>query len=564
MESSMKSKLLEVDGLDVTFSSSSGNAHAVKDAKFILYKGDRLGVVGESGSGKTVTSLSILNLLSEVGNNKTNGKIIYHSADSQIDLLTAGSDILRTIRGRRIAMIFQEPMSSLNPVRRCGPQVVEMLKIHSIGEKSEWKEIVLELFDNVALPDRERMYDSYPHELSGGQLQRINIAMALAADPEIIICDEPTTALDVTIQKEILVLLKNINEERGIALIFISHDLDVVTQLCKRVIVMYNGEIVEEGELPDTFNNPKHPYTKALMACKPTRQNRNLKLPTVQEILDNRYKETNRIVNREEKTESILKIENLTVKFQKKKNTIFSKKTYLTAVDDVSFELHKGEVLGIVGESGSGKSTIANCISGLVNPTSGKMTFFDQSLSSEVLSTNIEMRKKIQLIFQDPYSSLNPRMTIGNAIKEPLVYHKIVSKTEAEAKVTELLNVVGLEESFKKRYPHQLSGGQRQRVCIARALTVEPALLICDECVSALDVSIQAQILNLLDELRSALELSFLFISHDLNVVQYICDRILVMKEGKIVESGVPIEILSSPKHSYTQKLISSMPESFQ
>ena len=548
--------ILSVDNLNVRFRNRDQYTHAVKDLSFHLYAGDKLGVVGESGSGKTVTSLSILNLLSNGTATETDGSIDFLNYG---DLLSMPAKMIRTIRGRKISMVFQEPMSSLNPVRRCGNQVAEILEVHQIGKKNNHKSKILELFRQVSLPDVERMYDSYPHELSGGQLQRINIAMALATEPDIIICDEPTTALDVTVQSEILALLDRINSDQGIAIIFISHDLDVISSLCNRIVVMYKGEIVEEGTLPDCFLNPRHDYTKALIACKPSPEKKRQVLPTVAKILDGSFSPATR-THRETGEDTILSVKGLTVRYPKKRESLFAKKEYLTAVDNISFSMFSGECLGIVGESGSGKSTVANCISGLIQASEGSIEYHSREISKKSLENDRQLRKRIQLVFQDPYSSLNPRMTIGSAIREPLQFHKIVPNASIDSRVSELLVMVGLDDSYAARYPHQLSGGQRQRVCIARALTVEPDLLICDECVSALDVSVQAQILNLLDHLKSLLGLNMIFISHDLNVVHYICDRILVMKDGSIVERGTYDRILDRPEHEYTKKLVSSIP----
>ena len=548
--------ILTVDGLNVRFRNGDQSTAAVKNLSFNLYPGDKLGVVGESGSGKTVTSLSILNLLSNQGGVETEGSIAFSTYNN---LLSLPSQIIRTIRGRKISMVFQEPMSSLNPVRKCGNQVAEILKVHNLGNKATHKQSILELFRQVSLPDVERMYDSYPHELSGGQLQRINIAMALATEPDIIICDEPTTALDVTVQSEILGLLDRINRETNIAIIFISHDLDVIASLCNRIIVMYKGEIVEEGSLPECFENPQHAYTKALIACKPSPGKKSISLPTVGDMLSGEFQPVARKIKPASDTK-ILTVEDLTVRFAKKKKTLFSSTEYVTAVDSVSFEMFQGECLGIVGESGSGKSTVANCLSGLIQANEGTMNYDGQEISRRILSGNRDLRRRIQLVFQDPYSSLNPRMSVGNALREPLLFHNVVPVEKVKSKVSEYLSMVGLDDSYSSRYPHQLSGGQRQRVCIARALTVEPDLLICDECVSALDVSVQAQILNLLDHLKNLLGLNMIFISHDLNVVHYICDRILVMKEGRIVERGTYDKILDHPENEYTMKLIKSMP----
>jgi peptide/nickel transport system ATP-binding protein len=556
-------QILEVQDLKVSFVSHERAVTAVDNAAFVLNRGQILGIVGESGSGKSVTSLSILDLISDNKKSKTEGKIFFKGAESTIDLLATSNEILQKIRGRRISMVFQEPMSSLNPVKKCGWQVNEIFTIHHMHNKEDRKDKIYQLLRQVKLDDVERIYNSYPHELSGGQLQRVNIAMALAGEPDILICDEPTTALDVTVQKEIILLLKEIVRSKDIAMIFVCHDLDVVAELCDSVMVMYQGKIVEKGILPDVFSDPKHLYTKALLKCKPKLAYSNIVLPTVSEILNGKYIERIRPLKKSEKdNEAILKVEHLTMKFITNPLSIFGKKKYFTAVSDVSFEVGKGEILGIVGESGSGKSTIANCVAGILSHTSGHIIFDGQEVNSQSFANNSALRRRIQLVFQDPYSSLNPRMKIGRSILEPIEYHKIGKKSEWKTRVINLLKRVGLSEEYYDRYPHELSGGQRQRVCIARALAVEPDLLICDECVSALDVSVQAQILNLLDDLKNSLGLTMLFISHDLSVVQYISDQVIVMNKGEIVESGDAHTVMTSPKAQYTRQLVDSIPNS--
>ena len=555
-------KLLSVDNLEITFSQHNIDTHAVKDISFELSRGQSLGVVGESGSGKSVTSLAILRLLS-ASNSRVTGDIQFIDDLDLMDIQAATEKQLYSIRGRKIAMIFQEPMNTLNPVRTCGSQVKEVLDVHKIGKKEDRKSRVLELFSQVQLPDVERIYRSYPHELSGGQLQRISIAMAISTEPDILICDEPTTALDVTVQKEILDLLRLVHSQNRMGMIFISHDLDVVADICDSVIVMYQGEIVEQGSLPETFLRPSHVYTKALLLCKPTLDRKNEVLTTVSEVIDNPdYEVTQKVDYRVDREQIQLKVENLQVYFPSKKDWPWSTSTYIKAVDGVSFDVYKGEILGIVGESGSGKSTLAKSIAGLIYPSSGSIFYAGRPINSKILSRDKELRKQLQLVFQDPYGSLNPQMTIGAAIREPLKYHNIVDRSAIYSKAASLLQEVGMDDSYMDRYPHQLSGGQRQRVCIARALTVEPHVLICDESVSALDVSIQAQILNLLDSLRRQRDLTILFISHDLSVVHYLCDRMIVMQHGRIVESGKSEEIILSPKDTYTKKLIESIPSS--
>lgn len=555
-----KSKLLHIQDLSVRFSTKTGETDAVNGVNIELYEGDCLGVVGESGSGKSVTSLSILNLIYPNPNAVTTGKVIRYSDESSTDLLQLDEQALSDIRGNDISMVFQEPMSSLNPVKRCGSQIEEVLEIHNIVPKDQRKSEVLELIDSVELPEAERIYRSYPHELSGGQLQRVNIAMALAGDPKIMICDEPTTALDVTVQKKIIQLLKRIVIEKNIALIFVCHDLDLVNELCNKVVVMYKGDVVEQGMLPDTFRNPQSDYTQALLACRPKPSYNEIQLPTVDKVMSGIYKEEKRPQAEIDRDQIVLIVNDLTVNYRTNPLAIFQRKQYLKAVDNVSFKLYKGSVLGIVGESGSGKSTVAKCICGVIPASEGQIIYDGRAIDGRVLSSDKNLRRQIQIIFQDPYGSLNPRMTIGQAILEPINYHKL-RPGNAKERVLELLNEVGLDEEYYDRYPHQLSGGQRQRVCIARALSVEPQILICDESVSALDVSVQSQILNLLDSLRAKYQLSIIFISHDLSVIHYISDEVIVMKDGKIVERGVADQIITSPQEAYTQELVNSIPE---
>ena len=555
-----KSKLLHIQDLSVRFSTKTGETDAVNGVNIELYEGDCLGVVGESGSGKSVTSLSILNLIYPNPNAVTTGKVIRYSDESSTDLLQLDEQALSDIRGNDISMVFQEPMSSLNPVKRCGSQIEEVLEIHNIVPKDQRKSEVLELIDSVELPEAERIYRSYPHELSGGQLQRVNIAMALAGDPKIMICDEPTTALDVTVQKKIIQLLKRIVIEKNIALIFVCHDLDLVNELCNKVVVMYKGDVVEQGMLPDTFRNPQSDYTQALLACRPKPSYNEIQLPTVDKVMSGIYKEEKRPQAEIDRDQIVLIVNDLTVNYRTNPLAIFQRKKYLKAVNNVSFKLYKGSVLGIVGESGSGKSTVAKCICGVIPASEGQIIYDGRAIDGRVLSSDKNLRRQIQIIFQDPYGSLNPRMTIGQAILEPINYHKL-RPGNAKERVLELLNEVGLDEEYYDRYPHQLSGGQRQRVCIARALSVEPQILICDESVSALDVSVQSQILNLLDSLRAKYQLSIIFISHDLSVIHYISDEVIVMKDGKIVERGVADQIITSPQEAYTQELVNSIPE---
>lgn len=559
---SMSSVLLSIKGLTIQFEQKSQVTKAVDSIDLEIAEGQILGIVGESGSGKSVTSLSVLNLFKNNKSVHLEGSIQYNYNGKRIDLLKTTDSEIQKIRGKQIAMVFQEPMSSLNPVKKCGWQINEVLEIHKITPKEQRRGRVIELLKQVQLVDVDRIYNAYPHELSGGQLQRVNIAMALAGEPEILICDEPTTALDVTVQKEIVDLLRNLTVNLNLTLIFICHDLDLVYQLCDTVIVMYKGKIVESGELPITFDDPQHQYTKALISCKPKSSNRNLVLPTVSAIMQNTYETKSRTVSKELESDIILlRVESLTVDFLLNPLSLFSPKKHFRAVDSVSFELKEGKVLGIVGESGSGKTTLANCMAGIVEHSSGQIFYKDQVINHRVLLKDKKLRRAIQIVFQDPYSSLNPRMSIGNCIQEPIIFYNS-NKASAKVEALRLLSIVGLDESYYDRYPHELSGGQRQRVCIARALAVKPDLLICDESVSALDVSIQAQILNLLDRLKEELGLTIIFISHDLSVVDYISDQVIVMKKGQIVESGDTEKVMNDPQDDYTKLLIDSIPTS--
>nr|WP_294794057.1 ABC transporter ATP-binding protein [uncultured Mucilaginibacter sp.] len=562
--------MLNVSNLTVEFNAQNGVFKAVNDICFTLNKGETLGIVGESGSGKSVTSLALMRLLGT-----TSATISGRANLENINLFELSEERMRAIRGNRIAMIFQEPMTSLNPVLTCGYQLVEALQLHIGLNKSDSKTKAIQLFNEVQLPRPEAIFDSYPHQLSGGQKQRVMIAMALACDPEILIADEPTTALDVTVQKTILSLLHKLKEQRGMSLIFISHDLGVVSEIADRLLVMYKGEIVEQGDVDTLFNNPQHPYTKGLLACRPSVNIRLKKLPVIADFLAdasatvdtirelNSYK-PGEIAERQKKlysAEPILKVKNLSTWFGQSGGLFSRDKTVIKAVNDVSFEVYPGETLGLVGESGCGKTTLGRSILRLIEPTSGSIIFDGtdvRGLKGEALR---EMRRDMQIIFQDPYSSLNPQQTIGQSIMEPLTVHGLYSSNaQRRQKVMDLLERVNLSPDHFNRYPHEFSGGQRQRIVIARALALQPKFIICDESVSALDVSVQAQVLNLIRELQLELGLSYIFISHDLAVIRHISDRMMVMNKGEIIESGYPDDIYSSPKNEYTQKLIDAIP----
>jgi len=580
-----KKPLLEVKNLVTQFKTEDEFIKAVNDISFTLHQGETIGIVGESGSGKSVTSLSIMQLIPNPPGKITAGQIIYHTKDGKtVDLVKTRKDEMRHYRGNEIAMIFQEPMTSLNPVITCGKQVMESLILHKKLSQKAALAKTLQLFNEVQLPEPEEMVHRYPHQLSGGQKQRVMIAMAMSCDPNILIADEPTTALDVTVQKTILDLMQKLQKEHNIGILFITHDLGVIAELADTVVVMYKGKIVEQGPVLQIFSNPKHPYTKSLLACRPPLDKRLVRLPVVSDFMrrgvDGELIELRLGVNdalnslsitAEErkqnhidlyKRDKILEIQNLKTWFPAQK-TIFGKiLSYNKAVDDVTFDVYEGETLGLVGESGCGKTTLGRSILKLIDVKEGKIFFKRQEILRMKESDFREHRRHMQIIFQDPYSSLNPRITVGDAIMEPMKVHKIYKTSkERREKVSDLLAKVGLEEKFFHRYPHEFSGGQRQRICIARALALNPQFIICDESVSALDVSVQAQVLNLLNDLKKEFKFTYIFISHDLSVVKFMSDRMVVMQKGKIEEIGDADEIYNFPKTDYTKKLINSIPK---
>jgi peptide/nickel transport system ATP-binding protein len=564
--------LLRINNLSVDFIAESGITNALKNISLTVNRGEVVAIVGESGSGKSVTSLSILQLLPSPPAHYPSGEILFaEDGNAIIDLLKKDRHSLQDIRGNKIAMIFQEPMTSLNPVMTCGKQVMEALQLHKKLSKTAARQKTLDWFNKVKLPDPEAAFDRYPHQLSGGQKQRVMIAMAMCCEPSLLICDEPTTALDVTVQKTILQLIKELQQQSNMGVIFITHDLGVVAEIADRAVVMYKGEIVEENNVRSLLTAPQHPYTKALMACRPVKHKRGERLPVVSDFLritDDRPQTTATVhpvkdsaVVHGPSSEVLLEAKRISVWFPAKK-TLFGKATaYIKAVDDISFEVYKGETLGLVGESGCGKTTLGRTLLRLIDPTSGTITYNGIDLTAKNREELRSLRKDIQIVFQDPYSSLNPRLTIGSAIAEPLKVHHIVSTEKArKEKVTELLEKVNLKAEHFSRYPHEFSGGQRQRIVIARALALNPSFIICDESVSALDVSVQAQVLNLLNDLKKEFGFTVIFISHDLSVVRYISDRIMVMNKGKIEESGKADDIYFNPQSAYTQKLIASIP----
>ncbi|GGE65899.1 peptide/nickel transport system ATP-binding protein [Pedobacter psychrotolerans] len=565
--------MLNVENLTIDFYNQDEKNwfRAVKTISFKVKKGTVLGIVGESGSGKSVTSFSIMRLHDEKSAQIT-GDIDFE----EISLLNLSSNEIRQIRGNQISMIFQEPMTSLNPVFTCGEQVAEAIILHQKVDQITAKQLTINLFNEVQLPRPEKIFDSYPHQISGGQKQRLMIAMALSCNPKLLIADEPTTALDVTVQKTILQLLLKLKEERDMAMIFISHDLGVVNEIADEVAVMYKGEIVEQGLAETIFKNPQHPYTKGLLACRPSPALQLKKLPVVADFMTGQFDDanahlqaSNQLTEKEINTrrsslyaqKPLLEIKDLCTWYLIR-NGLFGKATdYLKAVDHISFEVFPGETLGLVGESGCGKTTLGRTILRLIQPTSGQIIFNGMDITNISKSELRKLRKDIQIVFQDPYASLNPKLSIGQSILEPLQVHKLYENDAIrKQKVLELLNKVGLKEEHFNRYPHEFSGGQRQRVVIARALALEPKFIICDESVSALDVSVQAQVLNLIRDLQREFGLTYIFISHDLAVVKHISDRILVMNKGKIEEEGFPEQIFYAPKAEYTRKLIDAIP----
>ncbi|RYZ29020.1 MAG: ABC transporter ATP-binding protein [Chitinophagaceae bacterium] len=566
--------LLEIQNLSVDFVSESGTTSAVKNISLSVKKGEIVALVGESGSGKSVTSLSILQLLPKPPAHYPQGKILFTENERTIDLLTLQHGQLRSIRGNKISMIFQEPMTSLNPVIKCGEQVMEALLVHKRLSNAEARNHTIEWFRKVKLPSPEKLVDRYPHQLSGGQKQRVMIAMAMICQPQLLICDEPTTALDVTVQKTILSLIKELQQEQNMGVIFITHDLGVVAEIADRVAIMYKGEIVEEGATQTIFKSALHPYTKALIACRPALHPKHERLPTVGDFLGKDAGEGDQTgakqLDRKEGAHpdeiaidhSVMQVKNLTVQFPNKTSLFGKPLSFVTAVNEVSFDIYKNETLGLVGESGCGKTTLGRTLLRLIEPASGKIIYNGTDITQLSVQQVKALRKNVQLVFQDPYSSLNPRLTIESAIAEPMVVAGIYSSASARRKrVAELLEKVSLPSSMMNRYPHEFSGGQRQRIVIARALGLNPDFLVCDESVSALDVSVQAQVLNLLNDLKKELGLTLLFISHDLSVVRYMCDRIMVMQAGEIVESGVAEDVYFRPESQYTKSLIEAIPQ---
>ncbi|HNL66571.1 MAG TPA: ABC transporter ATP-binding protein, partial [Ferruginibacter sp.] len=532
-------------------------------------KGELLAIVGESGSGKSVSALSLLRLLPK--QSTVTGHAFLHRWEEQpLDLIELPQADMNEIRGSNIAMIFQEPMTSLNPVFTCGYQVMESIRLHQKVNKKIARQKAIALFEQVQLPDPAGMIKRYPHELSGGQKQRVMIAMAMSSNPALLIADEPTTALDVTVQKNILELIRQLQRQNNMGVIFITHDLGIVADIADKIAVMHKGEIVEQGIAKEVLAKPRHPYTRALLACRPASNPKGKRLPVVSDFLGvdeslvNVQPAPNEPRSEKEKTETpdpILQVQNLSVQFPTRKNLFGKAVEFFNAVDNVSFDVMPGDIVGLVGESGCGKTTLGRTILQLVKPTSGNIILHGEDISKIKTPSLRSLRKDFQIVFQDPYGSLNPRLTIGEAILEPLKVHGMGSTgSNRKEKVIELLEKVNLKAEHYNRYPHQFSGGQRQRICIARALVLEPQFLVFDESVSALDVSVQAQVLNLLTDLKAAFGFTAIFISHDLAVVHYISNRILVMQQGKIVEQGSADQVYQQPAHEYTRKLLDAIP----
>ncbi|MGB3294184.1 MAG: ABC transporter ATP-binding protein [Phormidesmis sp.] len=586
----MSLPILDVRNLSVTFPTKSGNVRAVKSVSFSVAPGETLGLVGESGSGKSVTSLALIGLL-EPGT-ETSGEVLFRDPRSPdekpVDLLKLTRDQRRQYRGNLISMIFQEPLTSLNPVYTCGDQLTEALRLHQDLDAKAAKHRAIELFSEVQLPDPKQILGRYPHQLSGGQQQRVMIAIALAGDPAILIADEPTTALDVTIQATTLDLLRDLQSRRGTAIVFITHDMGVVSEIADRVAVMYKGDLVEVASVYDLFADPQHPYTQGLLNCRPRPNKQLRRLPTVSDFMEVRTGEddTEEIVAKvstpAEKAEllaevspteveahrqallqktPLLTVQDLTKAFPMR-NGFFGKKTEFRAVDSVSFDVYPGETLGLVGESGCGKSTLSRCLLRLIEPTSGSVRFDGRSVLDLKDDDMRRLRREMQIVFQNPYGSLDARQTIGSAIMEPMRIHALSGDDkQRQTRAANLLARVGLDASALRRMPHEFSGGQRQRICIARTLACEPKFIICDESVSALDVSVQAQVLNLLKDLQQEFNLTYIFISHDLSVVKFVSDRIMVMNHGQIEEIGPSEAIYNFPQKPYTQQLIAAIPD---
>lgn len=561
----MKStSLLQISDLEISFKKEGKLVPVIKQISYEVLQNEILGIVGESGSGKSVSSLAIMGLLPKGISQITNGSVIFEGRN----VAELSEKELRKVRGNQISMIFQEPMSSLNPSLQCGFQVQEILQNHTSLSIAETKLETLRLFEQVKLPDPNSIFSKYPHQISGGQKQRVMIAMAIACKPKLLIADEPTTALDVTVQAEIITLLKELQLETQMSIIFISHDLSLVSEIANRVLVMYQGEIVEQGVVSQVFHQPQHVYTQALISSRPSLEYRLKRLPTIKDFLNNTVNSDqvtpqDRAVAHENlyQQQPLLEVKNLEKEYYSNVGW-FGNQIGFKAVNDVSFKLYEGETLGLVGESGCGKSTLGNAILLLDKPTAGQIFYRGKDITKLHSSEIKELRSEIQIIFQDPYSSLNPRIPVGKAIMEPMKVHNLFKNDrERKEKALEILDRVGLGAEYFYRYPHEFSGGQRQRIGIGRTIALQPKLIVCDESVSALDISVQAQVLNLLNELKEKFGFTYIFISHDLAVVKYMSDQVLVMNKGKIEEINDADALYRDPKSEYTRKLIAAIPK---
>ena len=571
--------LLEIDNLKTWFHTRNGVVKAVDDISFTVDKGEVLGIVGESGSGKSVTVHTLMGLVPQPPGRIEGGTATFGETDLLNTSLNTSTATQRALRGKRIAMIFQDPMTSLNPYLRISEQLIEPLLIHGLADRETALKKGVAMLEKVGILDAAERVHSYPHEFSGGMRQRVMIAMALITDPEVLIADEPTTALDVTVQAQILRLLKELQADLGVSVIFITHDLGVIAELADRVVVMYRGHIVEQGDLLSIFDHPQHPYTKGLLACRPRLESTFKVLPTVSDYLDEAEVDGRMELSENpdaaahieslqqvadpkiDENDLHLEVNDLQVHFPERAGIFSAPKGVVKAVDGISFTVARGSTLGLVGESGCGKTTTGRAILNLVMPTAGSVRFAGQEIAGFDAAAMLPLRKQMQIIFQDPYSSLNPRLTIEQALTEPMAVHGIGRQhAERRDRAAALLNEVGLEARFLRRYPHEFSGGQRQRICVARALSLEPEFIVCDEAVSAMDVSVQAQVLNLLKELQLRRNLTYIFISHDLSVVKFMADTMAVMEGGRIIEQGRAEEVYANPTEAYTRRLIDAIP----
>ncbi len=568
--------LLEISDLSLEFKQQGEWKAVLQNLNLSLKKSETLGIVGESGSGKSVTALSVMRLLNPRIARYPQGSILFNAQGKAIELTRCPEKEMQHLRGNRIAMIFQEPMTSLNPVIKCGKQITEQILLHDTISGEDARKRVLELFEEVMLPRPGQIFNSYPHELSGGQKQRVMIAMAMSCHPDLLIADEPTTALDVTVQKNILALIRKLQDRYGMSVLFISHDLGVVAEIADQVLVLYKGRTVEKNSIEEIFLRPRHPYTQGLLACRPSLTERPQRLPTVDDFMRGKGQNGGGMVNivsipAEERSAfhrnlytqtPLISIRDLNKSYPVRKQKLFEKRQYVQALQHISLDIFEGETLGLVGESGCGKTTLGRCLLRLIEPTSGSVSYSGRNLTDLKTAQMRRVRKDLQIILQDPYSSLNQRLTIGDTLMEPMRVHQIGrNDEERRQKAVALLRRVNLDEGHFYRYPHEFSGGQRQRISIARALAVNPRFIVCDESVSALDVSVQAQVLNLLNELKEELRLTYIFISHDLSVVRFMADRIAVMQNGRIVELNEADTLCCHPENDYTRKLIDAIPK---